>query len=319
MEMLRSYYSPYHASTWLSNLWITDGTGQAIQHLHYLPFGEDWVDQRNFSWNAPYTFSGKEKDAETGYGYFGARYYDSGLSIWISVDPMAHKYPYQTNYVYCSNNPIRIIDPNGEDEYEFTETGQITWKAHSDNDVFYKVDADGNRTGIEMSFEGKIVENEFSVTNNDGVKVNCLEINNINNSEKLFEFLSINTECSMTEWGKGVFIKNGSLKHIIGTNDVHEPGVLFFNAAIFDNDYEFIRADHNHPDGDNGVSPPDIDNAQRINAKYPNAVFYNYTVSNGYTPYNGNSTPSHPEIKFNPISPKLKIPKTKYNDFFKSN
>ncbi|MBP1673504.1 MAG: hypothetical protein H6Q25_1319 [Bacteroidetes bacterium] len=33
---------------------------------------EDWVDQRNSLWNTPYTFSGKEKDAETGYGCFGA-------------------------------------------------------------------------------------------------------------------------------------------------------------------------------------------------------------------------------------------------------
>jgi hypothetical protein len=72
MEMLSKYYHPDHASTSLST---SIGTGQAIQHLHYLPFGEDWVDQRNSTWNAPYTFSGKEKDVETGYGYFGARYY----------------------------------------------------------------------------------------------------------------------------------------------------------------------------------------------------------------------------------------------------
>jgi RHS repeat-associated protein len=98
-------------------------SANVIQYMHYLPFGEDWVDQRNSSWNTPYTFSGKEKDVETGYGYFGARYYDSSLSIWLSVDPMSDKYPHQTNYVYCSNNPVMIIDPNGEDEY-FNEFGK---------------------------------------------------------------------------------------------------------------------------------------------------------------------------------------------------
>jgi RHS repeat-associated protein len=125
MEMLRCFYHHVHASTGLStgigssasrclsNLWITDGTGQAIQHLHYLPFGEDWVDQRNTSWNAPYTFSGKEKDLETGYGYFGARYYDSGLSIWLSVDPMSDKYPSMSPYNYCANNPVILVDPDG--------------------------------------------------------------------------------------------------------------------------------------------------------------------------------------------------------------
>ena len=127
MTILSTYHHPNYTSTWLStglgssastrlsNLWITDGSGQAIQHLHYLPFGEDWVDQRNASWNAPYTFSGKEKDIETGYGYFGARYYDSGLSIWLSVDPMSDKYPSMSPYNYCANNPVILVDPDGRD------------------------------------------------------------------------------------------------------------------------------------------------------------------------------------------------------------
>jgi RHS repeat-associated protein len=71
--------------------------------------------QRNSTWNAPYTFSGKEKDAETGYGYFGARYYDSGLSFWISVDPMSDKYPSMSPYNYCANNPVILVDPDGRD------------------------------------------------------------------------------------------------------------------------------------------------------------------------------------------------------------
>ena len=40
------------------------------------------------------TFTGKERDEETGYGYFGARYMDHELmTMWLSVDPMADKYP----------------------------------------------------------------------------------------------------------------------------------------------------------------------------------------------------------------------------------
>jgi RHS repeat-associated protein len=70
--------------------------------------------QRNSTWNAPYTFSGKEKDAETGYGYFGARYYDSGLSIWLSVDPRSDDFPGWSPYNYCFNNPKVYTDPDGE-------------------------------------------------------------------------------------------------------------------------------------------------------------------------------------------------------------
>ncbi len=36
-----------------------------------------------------YTFSGKEKDEETDYSYFGAHYYHSDISLWLSMYPMA--------------------------------------------------------------------------------------------------------------------------------------------------------------------------------------------------------------------------------------
>ena len=51
---------------------------------------------------------------ETGLSYFGARYYSSDLSIWLSVDPMSDKYPSLSPYVYCADNPVKLVDPNGE-------------------------------------------------------------------------------------------------------------------------------------------------------------------------------------------------------------
>ena len=68
-----------------------------------------------------YTFSAKEKDSETGLSYFGSRYYSSDLSVWLSVDPQASKYPSLSPYVYCANNPVRVVDPDGE-EIVITET-----------------------------------------------------------------------------------------------------------------------------------------------------------------------------------------------------
>ncbi len=70
-----------------------------------------------------YTFSAKEKDSETGLSYFGSRYYSSDLSIWLSVDPMAAKYPSLSPYVYCANNPVRVVDPNGEEIWIVGEDG----------------------------------------------------------------------------------------------------------------------------------------------------------------------------------------------------
>ena len=62
-----------------------------------------------------FTFTGKEKDYETGYYNFGARYYDPVLSgLFLSVDPMADKYPYISPYAYCAWNPIKLVDPDGK-------------------------------------------------------------------------------------------------------------------------------------------------------------------------------------------------------------
>ena len=104
----------YHTDHLGSSSWITDSAGNPVQHLHYLPWGEDFVNRRSTTWNAMYTFSAKEKDTETGYSYFGSRYYSSNLSIWLSVDPMSDKYLSMSPYVYCANNPVKLVDPNGK-------------------------------------------------------------------------------------------------------------------------------------------------------------------------------------------------------------
>ena len=66
-------------------------------------------------YNHPFTFTGKEKDAETGYSYFGARYYDSDLiGLFLSVDPMSDKYHSISPYAYCAWNPVKLVDPDGD-------------------------------------------------------------------------------------------------------------------------------------------------------------------------------------------------------------
>ena len=73
-----------------------------------------------------FEFTGKELDEETGYGYFGARYMDHELMTgWLSVDPMADKYPSMSPYAYCAWNPIKLVDPDGRDVYLLTNDGHI--------------------------------------------------------------------------------------------------------------------------------------------------------------------------------------------------
>ncbi|MGP1515948.1 MAG: RHS repeat-associated core domain-containing protein, partial [Bacteroidales bacterium] len=51
------------------------------------------------------------------------RYYASELSTWLSTDPMSDKYPSLTPYNYCANNPVKLIDPNGEEIWIISSGG----------------------------------------------------------------------------------------------------------------------------------------------------------------------------------------------------
>ena len=90
--------------------------------------------------NCTYTFSAKEKDSETGLSYFGSRYYSSDLSVWLSVDPMASKYPSLSPYVYCADNPVKLVDPNGEEigDY-FSMSGRYLGSDGKNDDKIYFV------------------------------------------------------------------------------------------------------------------------------------------------------------------------------------
>ena len=104
----------YHGDHLGSANWITDIKGDAIQYMHYAPYGEMWYNQQGSAYNERFRFTGKERDDETGYDFFGARYYASSLPLWLSVDPLADKYPYISPYAYCGWNPIKYVDPNGK-------------------------------------------------------------------------------------------------------------------------------------------------------------------------------------------------------------
>jgi RHS repeat-associated protein len=127
-------YDDLHHSSTGSSSFITNIAGNADQHIQHLPFGvpkqlqllssrtplkikssceQLFVSQKNSSFDSRYKFTAKELDNETNYTYFGARYYDSDLSSWLSVDPLSDKYPSLSPYNYCAGNPVVMVDPDG--------------------------------------------------------------------------------------------------------------------------------------------------------------------------------------------------------------
>ena len=109
-EKMQFYYHPDHLG---SSSYITNLEGEVVQHIEYVPFGEVFVEERNNIWNTPYLFNAKEFDEETGLYYYGARYYDPRLSLWISTDPLQEKYPNVVTYCFVYDNPLMYIDPTG--------------------------------------------------------------------------------------------------------------------------------------------------------------------------------------------------------------
>jgi RHS repeat-associated protein len=108
----RSYYGKDH----LGNIrLVIDESNQVLSAQDYYPYGEILRGFTSGGYSAKYLFTEKERDIETNYDYFGARYYDSELGRWLSVDPLADKYPGWSPYNYCLNNPLRFIDPMGMD------------------------------------------------------------------------------------------------------------------------------------------------------------------------------------------------------------
>ncbi len=304
------YYHPDHLG---SASWITDRNGQPIQHLQYLPYGETKLDQRTGSYSERYTFSGKEKDSETGYYYFGARYYNSDLSLWLSVDPMSDKYPSLSPYNYCAWNPLKLVDPNGMelDDYQVDKMGNITKckdQSHAiegrDRLIFkryggkVRYDKNGNPRNEYVETEkgvfskyvsGSIGKQEYKnllYTNYDGssTSYNATKImfgTNEKDAIKTFEFLADKTD---VEWS--ITGANNRSQFVLSTSHLRSNDYLGTELAdILDAAGYLLYQFHNHH---NGLGASLEDKAVENRNQRCGATFGYYRNSFGYYNFNNN-------------------------------
>ena len=80
-----------------------------IETYRYSAYGQK---QQPLSSINPWRFSEMRVDVETGWSYFGRRYYDPEVGKWTGPDPIW--FEDATNlYAYVHNSPLNYMDPNG--------------------------------------------------------------------------------------------------------------------------------------------------------------------------------------------------------------
>lgn len=194
-----------------NNRVVCNSSGTIEQVNHYYPFGGLMGESTNDEVQR-YKYNGKELDRMHGLNWydFHARQQDAALGMFTSMDPLCEKKPWLSPYVYCSNNPIRYIDPDGRDDYDLNKDGSLTLRKLEDGkdnihyggkyfsiehgafgkttkEMINKIDFSKKtatfhnvKDGLEfMRFVSKCTEKEFSgvgISNNGSNKVKRLEV-----------------------------------------------------------------------------------------------------------------------------------------------
>lgn len=66
----------------------------------------------------PWGFSGKRLDGETGFLYFGQRFYSPAIARWLTPDPLGYC-DGPNRYIFVHNDPLRLVDPTGTTGKDF--------------------------------------------------------------------------------------------------------------------------------------------------------------------------------------------------------
>jgi len=127
---------------------ITGSIVQKQANDHY-PFGLSIARGTVPNSKNNYLYNKKELQEELGQYDYGARLYDPVIARWTVVDPKTEAYPNWSSYNYALNNPIKYIDPKGEDVY------LLIWGTHDGNIGHVGIAVDNYKTEEVKDKNGK--------------------------------------------------------------------------------------------------------------------------------------------------------------------
>ena len=153
----------YHPNHLGSTEFLTNFEGETIQKCVYMPYGETFIKQGGAP--QPHLFNGKERDAESGLYYYGARYYDERTALFANPDPLWTGYAWTTPYAFCVGNPARYVDFDGREPWEDENVRDAReYAGENGGRVLKWRNAEGYNSAAVLNVSVQAVEGGYGVT-----------------------------------------------------------------------------------------------------------------------------------------------------------
>ena len=306
------YYLKDHQG---NNRVVVDEEGTVEEVNHYYPFGGVFSSTGDAQ---PYKYNGKELDRKGGLDWYdyGARHYDSVLGRWNGVDPSCEKRYSWSPYVYCKNNPVLRIDPDGKDDYVINYHGQLQLMRRTNRivDVLYASGTSGTVSKINPEWKNiKVFDKSILPALETNLGNNTSGADYFAETSSAYDAANIATfgiENTGVEWKYTAGYRDGEKKYIIGNSsrDYSVSTLEGINNNPFEG-FQPIVDIHSHP-STQGASEHDM-----LNAKGKNGVSFGVYFKDNKTLYEYNSVRSNlNSIKMNSMLDLMRYTFRKYNE-----
>ena len=220
------YYLKDHQG---NNRVVISQSGTVEETSHYYPFGGVFASAGNVQ---PYKYNGKELDTKKGLNWYdyGARHYDAVLGRFITVDALYDKHFKVSPYVYCGNEPVGRIDPDGNDWRVQTHYNRETDKIEYKITVRAALINNPNNKELDIkTLAGQIVEQvnaAYTISGDDFVSTMDMQLRTVNSVDDIKDtehVLQIVDQDMLTKTDKSVVMAEtykNSLDVKIGTKAV---------------------------------------------------------------------------------------------------
>ena len=242
---------------------VDPASGEATETNDYYPFGLRWEDAEALISDNRYRYNGKEEQVFVGIPYvdFGFRMMDPEFRIgWNTADPKSEKYSGSSPYIYCGNDPIGNIDPDGSvyDKY-YNSLGYLMYDTGK-GDKTYVIRA----AGYEHDFRVNSISEQAAIDTENAIRQgnlsgphmqNIMEIESVPTLKKMRNTIKDDgtggdSDNNNREYG-GIVNHEGQIANV-SQGEVRESGK---HASVSINPKGARSVYHSHPSGSKNLGP----------------------------------------------------------------